>query len=450
MLYKSLLFYPCSTPKKPYDVSFEQQQQQHLKQQQHHHHLKQPLVRNDRKHSLDARLVNNNSRQSMIDRRRSVAVVESEDAKDGRMNAMLSKSARKTEELLQAIRRTSFIRDTSEPIDHTPKHYTTLRNNPATTSTHLNKRQSMDIQVLLALKKDTDAILERRASLLSKARPNNSRPINDNARDDDPHQMRRGSTYGGEQSTSFEHRYHHHPPRTRTRSKLSSDDETVVRDQMASTLSSSTTMTTSSDTSSSSSLRRVRTVSMPEKHRFSSTKSSELPFEEPVVNLRSRASRNMMIRNRESGPSPSSSSTLSRASDSLPEALSEYVVEETKPHSNTISTSFSNHNATSSSTRSSSSSYRSSRRVTVCDPAIPNQNQQQSLARTRNRSSTVLDDRSTSLRSRRNTVSSARPIEHPQVYTTRFLCDYNILIIILDVIDTRNSPRRTIRSRDGK
>lgn len=404
----------CSTPKKPYDESFEQQQEQHLKQQQQQprqpqqQHPRQPLIRNDRKHSLDARLVNNNSRQSMIDRRRSVAVVESEDGKDGRMNAMLNKSARKTEELLQAIRRTSFIRDSSEPVNHAPKHYTSLRTNPTTAAVNLNKRQSMDFEVLLALKKDTDAILERRASLLSKVRPNN-RPPNDG--DDDPHQMRRGSTYGGEQSTSFEHRYHHHQPRMRsTRSKLSSSDDDV-RDPMTSTLSSNTTTTTSSDTSSASSSRRVRTVSMPEKHRLLSSRATELPFEEPVVNLRSRASRNMMIRNRESRPSPSSSSiTLSRASDSLPETPPESVVEDIKtPYSNNTS-SFSNN---SSNARSSSSSYRSSsRRVTVCDPAVPNLNQQQSLPRTtRMRSSTLSDDQTTSFRSsRRNTVSSsARP-----------------------------------------
>lgn len=376
----------------------------------------------------------------MIDRRRSVAVVESDDGRDGRMNAMLNKSARKTEELLQAIRRTSFIRDASEPVSHTPKHYTSLRTNP--TTANLNKRQSMDFEVLLALKKDTDAILERRASLLSKVRPTH-RPTHD----DDPHQMRRGSTHGGEQSTSHEHR-HHHPPRMRsTRSKLSSDDDTtVVKDQMTSTLSSNTTTTSSSDTSSSSSLRRVRTVSMPERqHRFSSTKSSELPFEEPVVNLRSRASRNMMIRNRESRLSPSSSSiTLSRASDSLPETPPESVVEETKPYHSSIASS--NHSNTSTNTRSSSSSYRSSRRVTVCDPAIPDQiQQQQSLPRTRHRSSTVLDDRSTPLRSRRNTVS-ARPMEHHHQVNDIIHVAWHMLIMIWDMIDTRNNRRRTISS----
>lgn len=425
--------FQCSTPKKPYDESFEQQQEQHLKQQQQQQqqprqpqqqHLRQPSIRNDRKHSLDARLVNNNSRQSMIDRRRSVAVVESEDGKEGRMNAMLNKSARKTEELLQAIRRTSFIRDSSEPVNHAPKHYTSLRTNPTTTTAaNLNKRQSMDLEVLLALKKDTDAILERRASLLSKARPNNRPIINDG--DDDPHQMRRGSTNGGEQNTSFEHRYHHQQPRMRStpRSKLSSsdDDAAVVRDQMTSTLSSNTTTTTSSDTSSASSSRRVRTVSMPEKHRLLSSKTNELPFEEPVVNLRSRASRNMMIRNRESRPSPSSSSiTLSRVSDSLPETPPESVVEEIKPYSSNTSSFINNTSTTSTTNARSSSSYRSSRRVTVCDPAVPNLNQQQSLPRTtRNRSSTLYDDQPTaSLRSsRRNTVSSARP--NHQV--TRFL-----------------------------
>ncbi|KAI9315262.1 hypothetical protein BX666DRAFT_1879104 [Dichotomocladium elegans] len=89
------------------------------------------------------------------------------------------KSAQKTEELLQAIRRSEHRQPYGRGIDSKNHDNASLKqqqqqqqqqHSARFDSVDNEMRHSMDFGVLLELKKDTDAILERRASLLSKMR----------------------------------------------------------------------------------------------------------------------------------------------------------------------------------------------------------------------------------------------------------------------------------------